>query len=237
MAYNCKHVAALLLEISSGPAMEQLPLIAMPASAARTPSPTRPKTPKKSVPDPWQRQLHSLLHPQAAPRHTAFNAGITAAATPTVQLGVELDLQETAPGRTWSQRGLNDPCEGQSAPAISLPARPVKLNRWSDRAWLALAGHTVGIAVKHPVAGLPGIDRRGAVGLGRGAVGVIRGSWRSKKPGRGPAPRPPGLERELLEQLPPPAQGRVRAPRQSVAAHWSVRAGRRSQLGLAPPPD
>ena len=151
----------------------------MPASAARTPSPTRPKTPKKSVPDPWQRQLHSLLHPQAAPRHTAFNAGITAAATPTVQLGVELDLQETAPGRTWSQRGLNDPCEGQSAPAISLPARPVKLNRWSDRAWLALAGHTVGIAVKHPVAGLPGIDRRGAVGLGRGAVGVIRGSWRS----------------------------------------------------------
>ncbi len=130
MAYNCKHVAALLLEISSGPAMEQLPLIAIPAPAALTPAPTqrRPKAPKKTPPDPWQRQLHSLLHPQSAARHTAFNAGVgPTTAAPTLQLGVQLDLQETAPGRTWSQQGLNDPWVNKSAAAISLTARPVKL--------------------------------------------------------------------------------------------------------------
>ena len=130
MAYNCKHVAALLLEISSGPAMEQLPLITMRATAARTPAPTQRRTPapKKTPPAPWQRQLNSLLHPQPTPRHTAFNAGVgSTTATPTLQLGVQLDLQETAPGRTWSQQGLNDPWESQAASAISLTARPVKL--------------------------------------------------------------------------------------------------------------
>ncbi|MHA7291572.1 DEAD/DEAH box helicase [Arthrobacter sp. MDT3-24] len=129
MAYNCKHVAALLLEISSGPAMEQLPLIAIPSTAARTAAPTklRPPAPMKTAPAPWQRQLDSLLHPQPTPRNTAFNSGPGPITATTLQLGVQLDLQETAPGRTWSQQGLNDPWVNQSASAISLTARPVKL--------------------------------------------------------------------------------------------------------------
>ncbi|MET3164102.1 UNVERIFIED_ORG: superfamily II DNA or RNA helicase [Arthrobacter sp. UYEF10] len=133
MAYNCKHVAALLLEISSGPAMEQPMLLEMaPEPKGKTPptarKPVRKAATKQAPPHPWQRQLHSLLHPQAAPRYTAFNPHANRS-TParTLQLGVQLELQETAPGRTWSPPGLNDPWDSQAATAISLAARPVKL--------------------------------------------------------------------------------------------------------------
>jgi superfamily II DNA or RNA helicase len=150
MQFNCKHVAALLLDISNGPAAVQPALLDIPpapiSSGPAAVQPAAPKQPvprnqpapavqkpavqKKSPPAPWQEQIHSLLHPQAAPQYTAFNAGFGhSASTPTLRLGVQLDLQESTSSQpAWYQRGRSDPWENQAAPAVSLMARPVKQN-------------------------------------------------------------------------------------------------------------
>lgn len=130
--FNCKHVAALLLEISKGPAMEQPVLLEMaPAPQKEKPAakkPARKAAQKQAPPDPWQRQLHSLVHPQPPRSYTAFSPGLRRSApATTLQLGVQLELQESTPGRTWPPPGLNDPWNSQAAKAISLAARPVKL--------------------------------------------------------------------------------------------------------------
>ncbi|MET3719161.1 MULTISPECIES: SWIM zinc finger family protein [unclassified Arthrobacter] len=77
MQFNCKHVAALLLEISSGPVMEQLALLEIPPAPKLSPPEARktvqkPPAQKKTPPALWQEQIHSLLHPQPAAKVPRF---------------------------------------------------------------------------------------------------------------------------------------------------------------------
>lgn len=120
--FNCKHVAALLLEISSGAVVEQPPLLVVPspptaaptpkpAPAAATKKPARKPTVAKTPPAPWQEQVRSLLHPEQAPRNPAFTEG---ARRPTAKLGVQLELSESTSGQSpWYQRGTEQPLAGQ----------------------------------------------------------------------------------------------------------------------------
>ncbi|MEO8284339.1 MAG: SNF2-related protein, partial [Pseudarthrobacter sp.] len=135
MQFNCKHVAALLLEISSGPVMEQPALLEIPPAPKLSPPDARktvqkPPAQKKTPPALWQEQIHSLLHPQPAARYQGFASGPgRAASPPAVRLGVQLELTESMPSKPlWHQRGRSDPWQNSSAPGISLTARPVKQN-------------------------------------------------------------------------------------------------------------
>ncbi|MCQ6269089.1 DEAD/DEAH box helicase [Pseudarthrobacter sp. R1] len=134
--FNCKHVAALLLEISCGPVMEQPPLLEVtPAAAPPAPkkkaAPAPPKAAGQQVrkdasPAPWQEQIQSLLHPEATPRHAGVSGG---KGRSTAALGVQLELSESSSGQSpWYQRGRSDPWQGNSAPQVTLTARPVKQN-------------------------------------------------------------------------------------------------------------
>ena len=134
--FNCKHVAALLLEISSGPVMEQPPLLEVPPGAA-PPAPQKKSAPapgeaarqqvrKDASPAPWQEQIQSLLHPEAVPRYAGVSGGT---GRPTATLGVQLELSESTSGLSpWYQRGRSDPWQANSAPQVTLTARPVKQN-------------------------------------------------------------------------------------------------------------
>ncbi|WP_157356978.1 DEAD/DEAH box helicase [Arthrobacter sp. U41] len=142
MRSNCKHVAALLLDISSGPIVEQPALLDIPPATVSTRAPRQPApavlkpavqkaVQKPAPPAPWQEQIHSLLHPEPASRYPGF-AGVPAirsASKPTLPLGVQLELHESGSSQpAWYQRGRVDPWQDQSAPPVSLTARPVRLN-------------------------------------------------------------------------------------------------------------
>jgi superfamily II DNA or RNA helicase len=140
--FNCKHVAALLLEISSGPVMEQPPLPAVPSLPATAPAAKpKPAAAKEKVarkpaqamtpPAPWQEKIRSLLQPEPASRFGFDrNTGFTGSTgRPTLRLGVQLELSESTSGLSpWYQRGGSDPWHGESAPPLTLSARPVKQN-------------------------------------------------------------------------------------------------------------
>ena len=141
MRANCKHVAALLLEISNGPVQMQPALLDISSwpgpvqpAAPKQPAPRKqPPVQKKAPPAPWQEQIHSLLHPEEAARypHPGFVGGqaIRSAGQPTLRLGVQLDLNESTSSQpAWYQRGRSDPWQNESAPLLSLTARPVKQN-------------------------------------------------------------------------------------------------------------
>ncbi|WP_157372500.1 SNF2-related protein [Arthrobacter sp. Soil736] len=148
MRFNCKHVAALLLEIGSGPVVEQLALLDIPPAPASARAPGQPAAPKQPAPKkqpappvqkavqkkvppaPWQEQIHALLHPDAASRDSGFAGGSgRAASQPTLRLGVQLELTESTSSQpAWYQRGRSDPWQNASAPLLSLTARPVKEN-------------------------------------------------------------------------------------------------------------
>ncbi len=141
MRANCKHVAALLLEISSRPVQMQPALLDISSgpgpvqpAAPKQPAPRKqPPVQKKAPSAPWQEQIHSLLHPGEAARypHPGFVGGqaIRSTGQPTLRLGVQLDLNESTSSQpAWYQRGRSDPWRNESAPLLGLTARPVKLN-------------------------------------------------------------------------------------------------------------
>ena len=152
MQFNCKHVAALLLDISSGPALDQPALLDVPPTPPSTrallqpaapkqpapekqPSPAvqpvqKPAVQQKAPPAPWQEKIHSLLHPEAASTYPGFAGSSGRAVTKqTLRLGVQLELSESTSSQSaWYQRGRSDPWHNESAPLLSLTARPVKEN-------------------------------------------------------------------------------------------------------------
>ncbi|WP_346927280.1 SNF2-related protein [uncultured Arthrobacter sp.] len=136
MRFNCKHVAALLLDVSSGPvhqpALLDVPRAPASADASKQTAPASQEAIQMQAPPaPWQEQIHSLLHPEAAAQRPGFAGGqaIPRAGKLTQKLGLQLELQETvAREPSWSQRARVDPWRNQSAPLISLTARPVRQN-------------------------------------------------------------------------------------------------------------